>query len=93
MPSAIVDPDHPLSVPECYLNLPEFELTFHHIRKFEKAVAVRNSLLEKFSGKFRRCWKILQRFSGSTKCYPCQGLGIFRQGKWLLENQPRLWER
>ena len=35
--------------------------------------------LEKFSGKFRRCWKLLHRFSGSNKCYPCQGLGIFRQ--------------
>ena len=58
------------------------------IRKLEKAVAVRNSLLEKFSGKFRRCWKIPHRFSGSTKCYPCQGLGIFR-----LENWPRLQER
>ena len=34
-----------------------------------------------FFGKFRRCWKILHRFSGSTKCYPCQGLGIFRHGK------------
>ena len=30
--------------------------------------------------------KIIHRFSGSTKCYPCQGLGIFRQGKRLLEN-------
>ena len=63
------------------------------LRKLEKAVAVRNSLLEEFSGKFRRCWKIIRRFSGSTKCYPCQGLGIFRQGKWLLENRPRLRER
>ena len=63
------------------------------IRKLEKAVAVRNSLLEKFSGKFRRCWKVIRRFSGSTKCYPWQGLGIFRQGKWLLENWPRLRER
>ena len=62
------------------------------IRKLETAVAVRNSLLEKFSGKFRRCWKIIHRFSGSTKCYACQGLGIFRQGKWLLENWPRLRE-
>ena len=64
-----------------------------NLRKLEKAMAVRNSLLEKFSGKFRRCWKILPRFSGSTKCYPCQGFGIFRQGKWLLENRPRLRER
>ena len=61
--------------------------------KLKKAVAVQNSLLEKFSGKFRRCWKILHRFSGSTKCYPCQGLRTFRQGKRLLENWPRLRER
>ena len=63
------------------------------LRKLEKAVAVRNSLLERFSGKFRRCWKILPRFSGSAKCYACQGLGTFRQGKRLLENWPRLRER
>ena len=63
------------------------------LRKLEKAVAVRNSLLERFSGKFRRCWKMIPRFSGSSKCYPCQGLGIFRQGKRLLENWPRLRER
>ena len=50
-------------------------------------------LAGKVSGKFRRCWKILPRLSGSTKCYPCQGLGIFRQGKRLLENWPRLRER
>ena len=56
-------------------------------------MAVQNSLLEEFSGKFRCCWKILHRFSGSTKCYPCQALGIFRQGKWLLEHRPRLRER
>ena len=64
-----------------------------NFRKLEKAVAVRNSLLEKFSGKFRRCWKMILRFSGSAKCYPCQGLGTFRQGKRLLENWPRLRER
>ena len=51
-------------------------------------MAVRNSLLERFSGKFRRCWKTIPRFSGSAKCYPCQGLGTFRQGKRLLENWP-----
>ena len=56
-------------------------------------MAVGNFLLERFSGKFRRCWKIPHRFSGSTKCYPCQGLGTFRQGKRLLENWPRLRER
>ena len=38
-------------------------------------MAVRNSLLERFSCKFRRCWKMIPRFSGSAKCYPCQGLG------------------
>ena len=47
------------------------------IRKLEKAVAVRNSLLERFSGKFRRCWKMIPRFSGSAKCYLCQGVCIF----------------
>ena len=62
-------------------------------RQSENSVAVRISLLEKFSGKFRRCWTILHRFSGSTKCYPCQGLRIFRQGKLLLENWPSLRER
>ena len=51
-----------------------------YIRKLEKAVAVRNSLLERISGKFRRCWEIIPRFPGSTTCYPCQGLGTFRQG-------------
>ena len=64
-----------------------------HIRKLEKAVAVRNSLLERSSGKFQRCLKIILRFSGSLKCYSCQGLGTFRQGKRLLENWPRLRER
>ena len=43
------------------------------VRKLEKAVAVRNSLLEKFSGKFRRCWQIRHRFSDSPTCNPCQG--------------------
>ena len=57
-------------------------------RRLWLTVAARHSLLvPKFSGKeCRRCWKILHRFSGSTKCYACQGLGIFRQGKWLLIN-------
>ena len=55
---------------------------------------VRNSFLERgFLGNFRRCWMILLRFSGSMRCYHCQGLGTFRQGQWLLENQPRLRER
>ena len=30
---------------------------------------------------------------GSTRCYPYQGLRTFWQGKWLLENRPRLRER
>ena len=77
------------SDPFCLEN-PHFHVWF---RKLEKAVAVRNSLLEKFSGKFRRCWKMIPRFSGSTKCYPCQGLRIFRQEKWPLEDWPRLRER
>ena len=36
---------------------------------------------------------MIPRFSGSAKCYACQGLGTFRQGKRLLENWPRLRER
>ena len=36
---------------------------------------------------------MILRFSGSAKCYPCKGLGTFRQGKRLLENWPRLRER
>ena len=57
-------------------------------------MAVRNSLLEKFSGKFRRRWKFLfTDFPAAPHAIPCRGLGIFRQGKWLLENRPRLWER
>ena len=39
----------------------------------------------------RSCLCLLVFFS--PECYPCQGLGIFRQGKWLLENPPRLRER
>ena len=70
-----------------------FVVSIWVFQKLEKAVAVRNSLLDKFSGKFRRCWKILHRLSRSTKCFPCQGLGVFWQGKWLLENRPRLRER
>ena len=53
---------------------PEYSARFRfwsvRFRKLEKAVAVRNSLLERFSGKFRRCWKMIPRFSGSAKCYP-----------------------
>ena len=43
---------------------------------------------------FRQISTLLEnRFSGSAKCHPCQGLGTFRQGKWLLENRPCLLER
>ena len=80
-------------VPQLSQAIPQFHMERMLFRKLEKAVAVRNCLLETFSGKFRRCWKILHRFSGSTKFYPCQGLGILRQGKRLLENWPRLRER
>ena len=64
-----------------------------YCQKTQEAVAVRNSLLQGFSGNFQRCWNIIPRFSGSTECYTCQGLGTFRQGRWLLENRPRLRER
>ena len=74
-----------IPTPQIHLNLISILPPF--LRKLEKAVALRNSLLEGFSGKFRR-WS-----SGSTKCYLCQRLGTFRQGKWLLENRPLLRER
>ena len=70
---------------KCTFERCTFVLDF--IRKLEKAAA------ERSSGKFRRCWKMILRFSGSAKCYPCQGLGTFRQGKRLLENWPHLRER
>ena len=38
-------------------------------------------------------WFSFLRFSGGTTCCPCQDLGTFRQGKWLLENLPCLLER
>ena len=56
-------------------------------------MAVRNSLLEKFPANFDAAEEILHRFSSSTKCYPCLGLGTSRQEKWLLENRHRLRER
>ena len=80
--------------PESLENVSKKSRESGKIRKLEKAVAVRNSLLERFSGKFRRCWKMIPRLSGSAKSYPCQGLGtFFLQGKRLLENWPRLRER
>ena len=52
------------------------------LRKLEKAAAVQKSLLERFSGKFRRCWKILARVWAP-----------FWQREWrLVENRPRLRE-
>ena len=52
--------------------------------KLEKAVAVRNSLVEGFSSKFQCCWTFLPQ--SSVKCYPCQGLGTFgqRNGCWKI---------
>ena len=65
-----------------------------YVRKLEKAVAVGNALLKKFSGKFST---LLENSSPIVRqhemLHPCQGLGTFRQGKRLLENWPRLRER
>ena len=57
-------------------------------RKFQTPFSVLDKFQSAISGKFRRRWKILPRFSGSTKCYPCQGSGTFLQGKRLLEIDP-----
>ena len=53
-------------------------------------IHAQSTLHSRSPNKFRRCWKMIPRFSGSAKCYPCQGLATFRQGKRLLENWPRL---
>ena len=37
--------------------------------------------------------KFCTDFPAARNAIPAQGLGIFRQGKWLLENRPRLRER
>ena len=48
------------------------------LRKLEKAVAVRKFLAGKvFRANFDTAGKFPHRFSGSTKCYPCQGLVHF----------------
>ena len=41
-------------------------------RKLEKAVAVRNSLLEKSSGKFRRCWQFFTDFPAARHAIPAK---------------------
>ena len=51
----------------------------HKFRKLEKAVAVQNSFPGKISMLLEKI--IPPIFSGSTKCYSCQGLGTFRQRK------------
>ena len=66
-----------------------------HLRNSRRLWLSEIPCCEGFSGKFRRCWKMIPRFSGSAICYPCQGLGILRQGKrldWIF-NWPRLRER
>ena len=46
-----------------------------------------------FPANFDAAGKLFPDFSAAQNAIPCQGLGIFRQGKWPLENRPRLWER
>ena len=60
---------------------------FHCIRKLEKAVAVRNSLLERFSGKFRHCWKILPRFPAARNAIPAKvwALSGKENGCWKID--------
>ena len=64
------------------------------IRKLEKAVAVRNSLLERFSGKFRCCWKFFTDFPAarnaiSAKVWAFSG----KENGCCMENWSRLRER
>ena len=60
------------------------------------AVFVRNPFV--LAGQFTKStvsWtpKVFWQISTLLECNRCQGLSIFWQGKWLLENQPRLRER
>ena len=56
------------------------------IRKLEKAVAVRNSLQERFSGKFRRCWKMILRFPAAQNAIPTKvwSLSGKENGCWKI---------
>ena len=63
------------------------------LRKLERLRLPEVSCWKTLLGTFDAAGKILHRFSGSTRCYPCPCLGTFRRGKWLLENRPRLQER
>ena len=52
------------------------------------------SLLERVSGKFRRCWKILSPIFRQHKMLSLpRFLAFSGKEKWLLENRPRLRER
>ena len=59
----------------------QFERRFRRdsIRKLEKAVGGCPNIpcWKGFSGKFQCCSNTFPRFSGSTTCFPCQGLGHF----------------
>ena len=67
-----------------------FNFPAEELKKKKKKLKTQEGWLEgfSFSSRFRRCWKILPRYSSNKKCYPCQGLGTFWQRKWLLENCP-----
>ena len=56
------------------------------IRKLEKAVAVQNSLLERFSGKFRRCWKLFPNFPAARNAVPAKvwALSGNENGCWKI---------
>ena len=54
-------------------------------QNFDKAVAVRNSLLEGFSGKLRRSLGNSSPIFWQHDMLSLTRFGTFRQGKWLLE--------
>ena len=56
----------------CRAEQPPHTTTSPKFRKLEKAVAVRNSLLERFSGKFRRCWKSFPDFPAAQNAIPAK---------------------
>ena len=70
---------------------PEEERT--HFRKFEKPWLSKKLLPRRA---FRQSSTLLENSSPifqQHEMHPCQGLGAFRQGQWLLANRPRLRER
>ena len=67
-----------------FVVVPKSLIVNPNLRKLEKAVAVRNSLEEEFSGKFRRCWIFRQH-----KMLPLPRFGHFLARKMAAVGLPQ----